>query len=84
MKRIAIIAVALALPGCMRALKPHAEDHYVQTQTMADACRGQAGALSYPEAPCSPDLQADLDAAAEKARAILAVTRGQKPSEVGQ
>jgi len=76
MKRLAI--TTLLLGGCMPALRGPAEDHYVLSQTIADACRGQAGNLNYPEAPCTPDLQADLDALALQARCIHAISIGEK------
>lgn len=77
MKKAAILLIA-TLPACTLALREPLESHYVQSQTIADACRGQGGNLNYPEAPCSPDLQADLDAMAAQARCALAAVRNEK------
>lgn len=72
-----VVLLAVGLSGCaMGSLRTQAEDHYVQTRTIADACRDQSRGLAYPEAPCSADLQADLDAMAKQAECVLAVTKG--------
>jgi len=79
MKHTALALSLLALSGCMRSLRGPAEDHYVQAQTMADACRSpMSGPLSYPESPCSEDLQRNLDAAAKQADCIMRITRGEE------
>ena len=72
------MAALSVFSGCAVALREPAENHYVLTQTIADACRGQGGNLNYPEAPCSPDLQEDLDAMAAQAKCLLAGLRGEK------
>jgi len=82
--RSTIIITLAAMSGCTFALREPAENHYVQTQVIADACRGQGGNLNYPEAPCSPDLQEDLDAMAEQARCLLSALNNEKCAEVGE
>jgi hypothetical protein len=75
---LALAAGALALPGCMHALRPHAEDHYVQAQVVADKCRAETEANGYPESPCSPDLQEHLDELAKQAACVHAITKGEE------
>ena len=75
---IVLVAMGLGLSGCaMGSLRAQAEDHYVQTRTIADACRDQSRGFAYPEAPCSADLQADLDAMAKQAECVLSITKGE-------
>lgn len=76
MKQIALIATVLALSGCMtKQLMVPAEDHYVQTKVIAEKCRGDG----YPDAPCSKELQEDLDAMVKGAEAIDAIAKGKAP-----
>ena len=70
------IATALLVSGCLaKQLKHPAEDHYVQTKAIADNCREGGG---YAEAPCSGDLQEDLDAMQQQARCIYTITKAEK------
>jgi hypothetical protein len=70
------IAAALLVSGCLaKQLKHPAEDHYVQTKAIADNCRDDGG---YAESPCSPELQEDLDAMAQQAHCVHAISKGEK------
>ncbi len=74
--RITLIALALLVSGCLsKQLRHPAEDHHVQTKTIADNCR-EGG--SYGESPCSKELQEDLDAMASQARCLDAIAKGEK------
>lgn len=75
---ILLVFLVFGLGGCMHALRPHAEDHYVQTQVIADKCKATTEANGYPESPCSEELQAQLDEMAKQAACIHATTKGEK------
>lgn len=77
MRALAILAI-VGCSGCMHALRVPAEDHMIQTQTIADRCRTPIAVGGYTETPCSPELQADIDAMAKQARCITAITVAEK------
>ena len=59
-----------SLAGCLSTqLKAPVMDHSVQLHVIADRCKGK-GEVPYSEAPCSAELQADLDALAKQAELI--------------
>lgn len=70
--------MAMACGGCLTTkLRTPVEDHYVQTKTIAERCK----TTGYPEAPCSKELQEDLDAMAKQAELLDNIVKGQKPAE---
>ena len=72
MKRASLIAIALALTGCLKAhLKTPAEDHAVQTTLVAESCAKDG----YGSGKCT---QEDLDDMAEQAVCIDAVVQATK------
>ena len=62
--------------GCLaKQLRTPAEDHYVQTKHIADSCaKGAYGT-------CTPELKEDLEAMAEQACLLNAITRGTDGAE---
>ena len=68
MRKHAIIITAVLAGGCLaKKLRAPVEDHFVQTQTIAERCK----------ADCDPEeLQEDLDAMAVQACLIDAIVKG--------
>lgn len=68
MKRIIVATIVLACSGCLaKKLQTPVEDHYIQTQAIAERCK----------ADCDPaELQEDLDAMAEQACLLDAIVKG--------
>lgn len=77
--KVLVLFLLVGLSGCMRALQGPAFDHSVQTATIAARCRTPVSAGGYTESPCSPELQADVDAMAKDAENIDDLTHGEKP-----
>lgn len=67
MKRIIPL---LLLTACAPRLQVAAQDHYVQTQTIADMCRD--------DDTCPDHLRSLLDEAAKQARCIYRITKWRK------
>lgn len=79
MYRLALAPFLLVVPGgCLaKQLQTPAEDHAIQTKVMVERCRGE-GAAPYTEAPCSPQLQKDLEKMSEGAVCIEAYAKGER------
>jgi hypothetical protein len=64
------------LTGCLaKTVAPLATEHAAQTETIAERCRDVNG-HGYAEAPCSKQLQSDLDAMTVQATCIEAIMHG--------
>ena len=74
MRNTILITIAcLGLSGCLaKQLRPHAQDHYVQAKTIAEAC-SKAQVLG--EGVCTQEM---LDEMAKQAECIHAITEGEK------
>lgn len=72
MRTAAILTICILSTSCMHALRGPAEDHAIQANAIAEKCRS-----GYPEAPCSKELQEDIEAMAKQADCIAAVTTGE-------
>lgn len=69
--RTTLLCVALLSTGCLaRSLRTPAEDHHVQTATIAARCN--AGFYG----PCTPELREDLEDMAHGACLIDAIAKG--------
>lgn len=74
--RSTLLLVALGCSGCLAGqLKGPVEDHYIQTQTIADRCREGI----YDNGPCGVDLQEDVDAMAKQAELLNNIVTGTAP-----
>lgn len=76
MKTLTIATVAVLTSGCLvKRLQVPAEDHYVQTAAVAEACK----TAGYGSDKCTAE---DLDAMVEQAKCIYAITKGEKCEDV--
>ncbi len=75
MKKLTPLIFILA-SGCLaKTVAPLATEHAAQIETVAERCRDVKG-HGYAEAPCSKQLQSDLDAMQAQAICIEAIMHG--------
>jgi len=70
--RLALLLLPLCAGCLVRNLRAPVEDHAVQATVIAEGCKSER----YAEAPCSKELQEDLDAMAQQAKCINAAIAG--------
>lgn len=74
---LAMLALITGATGCLsKQLRSPAEDHYIQTRVIYDACVQGTYEIECPDA-----LKEDLDMMRAQACAIDAITKSQKPTE---